>query len=150
MGWALDLFVAGTPAPQGSKSHKGHGVMLESSKTVGDWRSVLAWTAHKAYTGPPITGAVVLAVEFVMPRPKAMSKRKPTPPHTKRPDVDKLLRAVGDALSGVVWSDDSNIVESISRKRYAEPDERPGAHLLVGEWKPAQPVVDDVSAEPAA
>jgi len=150
MGWALDLFVAGKPAPQGSKRHVGGGTMVESSKAVGDWRSVVAWTAANAYSGEPLTGAVVLAVEFVMPRPKSLPKTRPTPPHTKRPDVDKLLRAVGDALSGVLWCDDSQVVEEVGRKRYAEPDERPGAHLLVGQWQPAQPVIDDGPAEHAA
>lgn len=136
MTWVLDLFVPGIPAPQGSKRHVGNGVMLESSKTVGDWRSVVAWSAASARQHPPLDGAIVFVVEFVMPRPKSLPKRKPTPPHTKRPDVDKLLRAVGDALSGVVWCDDSQLVEAHGTKRYAELDETPGAHLLVAELAP--------------
>jgi crossover junction endodeoxyribonuclease RusA len=151
MSWALDLFVAGTPAPQGSKRHVGGGRMIESSAAVGDWRTVVAWTAANEYAPrPPITGAVVLAVEFVMPRPKSLPKRKPTPPHTKRPDVDKLLRAVGDAMSGVVWADDSQVVQAVGSKRYAELDETPGAHMLVGELDPATLVADDAPTRPAA
>lgn len=132
-GWALDLFVAGTPAPQGSKRHVGNGRMIESSAAVGDWRSVVAWTAANEYRGdPPIDGPAVLVVEFVMPRPKSFPKRKPTPAHVKRPDVDKLLRAIGDALTGVVYADDSLLTGKHASKRYAEPDETPGARILVG------------------
>ncbi len=39
---------------------------------------------------------------------------------TKKPDVDNYLKTVGDALNGVVWSDDSNIVEAVVRKWWAE------------------------------
>jgi crossover junction endodeoxyribonuclease RusA len=152
--WVLDLFVAGIPAPQGSKRHVGDGVMIESCERLGDWRSVMAWSAANAYrddTGrrlPPLTGAVVLVAEFVMPRIKSLPKRKPTPPHTKRPDVDKLLRSVGDAMKAVVWADDSQLVEITGTKRYAEPDEQPGAHLLVGERGPAE--LAEAALEPAA
>lgn len=138
--WTLDLFVPGTPAPQGSKRHVGGGRMIESSAAVGDWRSVVAWSAANAYTGAPLDGAAVLVVEFVMPRPKSLPKRKPTPPHTKRPDVDKLLRAIGDALTGVIYADDSLLTGKHASKRYAEPDETPGARILVGPITPSDPV----------
>lgn len=137
-GWALELFVAGQPAPQGSKRHVGNGQMVESSKAVGDWRSVVAWSAAQAYAAEPIDGPVVLVVEFVLPRPKSLPRTRATPPHTKRPDVDKLLRAIGDALSGVVWIDDSRVTDEHASKRYAEPGETPGAHLYVGALGPEQ------------
>ena len=34
----FSLFVPGIPAPQGSKRHVGHGVMVESSARVKSWR----------------------------------------------------------------------------------------------------------------
>lgn len=109
--------------------------MLESSVHVGGWRSVVAWTAHEEYKpAPPLPAgtAAVLVVEFVMPRPKSLPKKQPTKPHTSRPDVDKLLRAIGDALTGVVWADDGQCVQSVGSKRYAEPGEGPGARIMVG------------------
>jgi crossover junction endodeoxyribonuclease RusA len=135
MSWALDVFVAGTPRPQGSKSHVGNGVMVESSRHLGDWRSTVAWTAHEAYRPAPLLeNATVLVVEFVMPRPKSLPKSKPTPRHTKRPDTDKLLRGIGDALTGVVWGDDGQCDHATGSKRYAEPGETPGARIMVGAW----------------
>lgn len=130
-GVLLDLFVAGRPAPQGSKRHVGKGVMIESSKAVGPWRTLLAWSAAQAHRTAPADGALVVTVEFVMPRPQRLPKRAPTPPHTVKPDTDKLLRAVGDALTGVVWRDDSQVVELHGVKRYAEMNEQPGARIRV-------------------
>ncbi len=130
-GVVLDLFVAGRPAPQGSKRHVGRGVMVESSKALAPWRTLLTWSAAQAYRSAPKDGALAVVVEFVMPRPKRLPKRLPTPPHTVTPDVDKLARGLCDALTGVVWRDDAQVIDLHGTKRYAEVDEQPGAHIRV-------------------
>ena len=129
----LEMFVPGRPAPQGSKRHVGHGIMVESSKALAPWRTTVAWHASQQFTGAPLTGALAVVVEFVMPRPSGMPKRRATPPHTKRPDPDKLIRSVLDALSEVVWRDDAQIVDLHPTKRYAELNEQPGARITVTE-----------------
>lgn len=111
--WQTDVvvkfFVPGKPAPQGSKRHVGHGIMVESSREVGPWRERVALAAHNAMsTRPLLAGAVTLALSFVLPRPKSTPKRR-TPAATKRPDVDKLARAVLDAITDVVIVDDGQI-----------------------------------------
>lgn len=39
---------------------------------------------------------------------------------TTKPDVDNIVKAIGDGLNGVVWRDDSQVSDVIARKRYAE------------------------------
>lgn len=53
-----------------------------------------------------------------MTRPKTVKRDFPIVP----PDTDKLLRAVGDGIgqSGVIWGDDSQIVEIVASKSYAD------------------------------
>lgn len=133
----LDLFVPGRPAPQGSKRHVGRGILVESSKAVAPWRTDIAWHAAQQYTADVQGGALAVEIEFVMPRPASTPKRA-TPPATKRPDIDKLARAVLDALSGIVWRDDSQIVDLHPTKRLAEMGERSGARIRV---RPAQPLL---------
>jgi crossover junction endodeoxyribonuclease RusA len=128
---ALELFVSGRPAPQGSKKHVGNGVMLEMSKAVAPWRTTVAWHAAQAHRTAPLDGPLRVEFAFVMPRPTSLPKRKATPPHIKRPDLDKLARAVMDALTGVVWRDDSQVNDLHPTKRYAELDEQPGVHIRV-------------------
>jgi crossover junction endodeoxyribonuclease RusA len=130
--WDLDLFVPGRPAPQGSKRHVGGGRLVESSKAVGPWRTVVAWHAAQAFTGAPLDGPLRISLVFVMPRP-AGTPKKSTPPAIKRPDLDKLTRAVFDALSGVVWNDDSQAVELHAFKRLAQLDEQPGVNIRIGQ-----------------
>ena len=124
------FFVAGRPAPQGSKRHVGRGILVESSKACGPWRTTVAFTAAQVVEGPPLDGPLSVHLVFVMPRPAGAPKRS-TPPAVKRPDVDKLSRAVLDALSGVAWRDDSQITHLNARKRLAELDETPGVRIRI-------------------
>lgn len=65
-----------------------------------------------------------VAIHFDMPVPKSTSKKKQKLmfggliKHLKRPDVDNLGKAVLDALNGVAWADDAQIVSLNLRKRY--------------------------------
>lgn len=125
------FFAEGTPRPQGSKKHVGHGRMVEMSKGLPAWRAALVTAATAAHHGPPYDGPVTVTAVFVFPRAKAL-KDKPAPPHTSPSDLDKLQRAVGDSLTAAgVFHDDSQINMWFSHKRRATPGESEGVHVLV-------------------
>ncbi|OBA58655.1 hypothetical protein A5777_05945 [Gordonia sp. 852002-10350_SCH5691597] len=130
------VFVPGVPAPQGSKSFKGRrggkAILIESSKAVGPWRERVALAAHSNAPGLS-DGPVGIDLTFILPRPKSTPKRKPTPPATKRPDIDKLARAILDALTGVWFTDDSTVIDLRATKRIAEPDETTGVLITIKE-----------------
>jgi crossover junction endodeoxyribonuclease RusA len=131
--WVLyELFVPGRPAPQGSKKHVGGGIMVESSKAVGAWRELVAFSVAQSWIAPPLAGPVRLRLGFVMPRPAATPKRR-TPPAIKRPDLDKLARSIFDSVTGICWRDDSQVVDLIATKRLAERDEIPGVRIQIGQ-----------------
>ncbi len=138
----LAIFVAGKPAPQGSKRHVGNGVMIESSKKVKPWRQDVREAC--LVDGQPtvhIPGAVTVRLHFVMPRPLATPKTR-TPLAIKKPDIDKLARAVLDSLSSAgVWEDDARVIELHATKRIAELGETTGVHIVV---QPAIPAACDV------
>lgn len=130
---ALDLFVPGRPRPQGSKRALGRGRMVESSVHLKPWREVVALYARLDLAGRrPIERLVPVhtVIEFVMPRPKGAPKRS-TPPMIRQPDLDKMLRAIGDALTGVVWTDDAQVTATYTLKRYAEIGEAAGVWIRV-------------------
>jgi Holliday junction resolvase RusA-like endonuclease len=59
---------------------------------------------------------VELVADFYVRRPKGLPKRWV---HAiKKPDLDKLLRAIGDGLTGVVWRDDSQVISISATKHY--------------------------------
>ena len=133
--------VDGTPAPQGSKtvgrSNAGGAFVREDNPALEPWRSTVAARAREAMAGrPPLPGPLELDVAFLFPRPRAhfgtgrnAGRLKPSAPIycDKRPDLDKLIRAVGDALTGIVAVDDAAIVELRARKAYGSPS----AHIAV-------------------
>jgi crossover junction endodeoxyribonuclease RusA len=83
---------------------------------------------------PPLLGGIDLELAFVLNRPTSTSKRKPTPLAIKRPDWDKLSRAVCDAItSAQVYKDDSQVINAHVSKRIAEIDERTGAWIHIRE-----------------
>jgi crossover junction endodeoxyribonuclease RusA len=128
---AIEFHVPGKPAPQGSKRHVGRGILVESSKEVGPWRERVALCASNAMCGRSLLdGAVRVRLELTLPRPKSAPKRS-TPPAVKRPDVDKLARAILDAITGIIVRDDSQIVDLHATKRLAELGETPGVAITV-------------------
>lgn len=139
----ITISVDGTPAPQGSKRHVGNGRMIEVSKRVKPWRSTIAAAARARMFGMlPFRGPVAIHLDFVMPRPVSTPKRLPTPPAVKRPDIDKLSRAVLDAITGITICDDSQAVKLTATKRIAETSEKPGVVIevtdLSGDTRPDQ------------
>ena len=129
---SLFVFVPGVPAPQGSKRHVGNGRMIESSAAVGPWRERVALVAHNAMGGlAPMTGPVTVVLTFWLPRPKSA---KAGAQATKRPDLDKLVRAVLDALTGIAFIDDSQVVRIDAGKALTGPDSpNPGCEIDVWE-----------------
>lgn len=112
--------VFGEAKPQGSQQHRfvpslGHTVAHEKHSLV-DWRKQVAQVAGQ-HTGQAgiIEGPVALEVTFFRLRPKSARKR---PYPTTAPDADKLVRAIGDAITGVLIRDDAQVVDLIARKRF--------------------------------
>jgi crossover junction endodeoxyribonuclease RusA len=125
----LDVWVPGKPAAQGSKRYLGPGRVVEQSKNVAPWRSDVRSVVASRWHAEPIAVAVRAWLDFVMPRPSSAPKRF-TPNAVKRPDLDKLQRAILDALgSAGVWGDDSQVIDIRATKRLADPGETPGCNI---------------------
>lgn len=120
-----------TPAPKGSyRFVRGHAIPM--SKREKPWRNLVSDNARIAMTREKSTQfdkdvPVSVRITFLMPRPKTVKRHMPTVP----PDIDKLCRAVLDALTDVgVWVDDSQVVDLRATKIYASGIHI-GAHITV-------------------
>ena len=126
--------VVGRPAPQGSKKSIGNNRFVESSKFLPAWRNAVKIAAEQAVMEnmwARVSGPVELEVMFYLDRPSTVSvTKRPSP--TVPPDLDKLIRAVQDSLTGVVYDDDSQIIRVLAWKVYADTRE-PGAFVRVNE-----------------
>jgi len=107
---AWSFAALGLPAPQGSKRHVGHGVMVENSTRVRPWREAVKSAGFGA--GPCLDGPLAVVMVFTMPRPKSAPKRVTRPDRT--PDLSKLCRATEDAITEVgLWADDARVAEYV-------------------------------------
>lgn len=134
---ALVFTVRGVPVPQGSMKGfvlpSGQVAITSDNPKLKQWRKTVADTARvELWCRPgdqrqPLAGPVRLALVFVLPRPPSLAKR--IVDHVHKPDLDKLVRAVCDALTGVVWVDDRQVVRLHAEKEYGAV---PGVSVIVG------------------
>lgn len=132
--------VRGLPIPQGStRAWVLHGkpVITSSAKGLATWRRLVADVAQNFAPTEPWDGPVGIALHFGLPKPKSAPKRKRVWPD-KRPDLDKLTRAVLDALTYVVFGDDSQVVEIEASKDYGAPGVAVEIRRIVPEDPPAE------------
>lgn len=140
----------GEPKPQGSKStfliRTKTGAVVganttEANKGTKSWRADVKQFAQEAMGGRALfTGEVLVQYHFIMRRPLSTPKSKATPPAVKKPDLDKLCRAIGDALKGTVYADDSLITTIYATKRIAELGEPTGVQIVVFDEQNTSPV----------
>ena len=139
MSNSLTFIVYGLPAPQGSKRSLGNGILVESSKAVKPWRqdvkhAALACVPHDWDTTRPM--AISIVFRFKRPATHIGKKGiKPSAPQhntsARSGDVDKLLRASFDALTGVAYDDDRQVVTVNASKRFCVGDEPQGALVTI-------------------
>jgi len=111
-------------------------IVTDSNRSVKSWSQLVAQAASDAISAMPASarsvndGPVRLTVAFYLPRPSKFKRGAPAACIT-RPDWDKLARAIGDALEGVAYADDKQIVEAVVGKFYAGVDDVPHASVRV-------------------
>ena len=123
------LFVAGKPITQGSKAPIPGRMVEVSGQHLATWRTRIGWTAkgarwqdHTISTGP-----VRIELRFVLPIVASAPRRYWAWSH-RSGDLDKLVRAVGDALTGIAYRDDAQIVQLVASKHHGAD---PGVHITI-------------------
>lgn len=118
----------------------GHA-RIYTPKTTEDYEKKIraAWT--KANGSDPITGPVLVRIHVGMPIPKSTPKgnkalmlNRQLRPVTK-PDIDNLAKSILDAINGIAYKDDNQIVDLLARKYYAEV---PFIRVMVEDWTPKE------------
>jgi len=81
---------------------------------------------------PALTGPVHLRLRFVFARPQRM-KASPDQeiPHTVRPDLDNLCKAILDAANGILWADDTQVASLEASKCYGRKGEQPHIQIYL-------------------
>jgi Holliday junction resolvase RusA-like endonuclease len=132
----VSFWVPGFAKTAGSKrgfynKKKNRVIIVDDCTKTKPWQADVKNFAYQAMNGQPMMeGPLELIVVFQMDRPKghyrtganAHMLRNASPRYPDvTPDATKLVRAVEDAMTKVVWRDDAQVVDQLVRKRYGEP-----------------------------
>ena len=150
---ALTFTAIGRPQPAGSKRAfpiRRGGVVTGVATTEDNlksrpWKDSVAAAAMDALPAGRdelLTGPLELTIDFYLARHaghygsgrnrEIVKASAPAWP-TTRPDATKLTRAVEDALTGLVWRDDAQVVLQVVRKLYGTPER---AEVTVAPYEP--------------
>lgn len=142
----LEVMVAGEPQSKGSlkaipaKNKDGtlRIAMKNDNPKTKEWQDLMSFhAASEMRGGPPWEGPIVINAYFRLTRPKThyMAKGKLRNDliieHVDKPDLDKLARCVLDALTGIAYVDDCQVVTLVSTKCYSDFSNCPGVTLVV-------------------
>jgi len=134
----IKFTVFGKPAQMGSKKAFVVGkraiITDDNSQKRKQWANAVASAAAEAMDGRDlITGPIVLRVDFFFARPqshygsgKNANALKASAPsrHVQSPDLDKLIRCLGDALTGIIFIDDRQIFRIECTRFWTDTQER--------------------------
>ncbi len=122
--------VHGKAQAAGSKRHVGRGIIVDANKNAKPWQAEVKAAALDVFQGPLIEGPVAIEIREYRLRPKghfrttgelsAAGLRKPFP--TSAPDTGKIARGIHDALTGIVYRDDAQIVLDVTSKEWGESE----------------------------
>jgi Holliday junction resolvase RusA-like endonuclease len=146
----MELTVYGTPVPKGSArafaipgkdGQRPRAVVVsDNKKPLAHWQTQIANEARlmkgsRPGDVPAFDGAIGVYVAFHFNRPKSVSKTS-RPYVTVKPDLDKLVRAVLDGLTGVIWRDDAQVTDLRAEKSYLDVAGAEHAVILIWDVKP--------------
>jgi len=140
-----EFYIRGLPVPKGN--HKAFIIRTKTGqqmtritdkagKVLVHWENAIAVEAEK-FVETPVSNGVEVHLRFYLPRPKYHFTSKGTPSkqytdtHTKKPDLDKLIRALFDALTGIVYLDDAQIYQIVCSKKFADEKNPVGVFVRV-------------------
>ena len=127
------IHLEGVPVAKGRPRFTRNGRVYTPAKTA-KYEKALAAKAQGEWRGRPLPGPLKVSISVALPIPKSWSAKKRAQAvdggiwPTGKPDGDNFAKTVGDALNGIMWVDDSQIVFWQISKYY---DATPSLHVTV-------------------
>ena len=141
----LSITIIPKPKERPRAAMIGGHARIFTPKTTEAYEKEIRAAWIRANGEKPEEGPLRARIYFGLPIPKSETKankllmvlRKVFP--IKRPDLDNLVKAVLDALNGVAYKDDSQIVTVLSKKNYSEA---PYVRVIISEETPKEGFTD--------
>lgn len=115
------IYIPGEPRPW--KRTGGNGKRRYTDPEMAELKRTIGVIARTKFS-QPIQQGVAVSMEccfYVQPPKRLDLIKRPYP--TRRPDLDNMEKLVADALNGIAYHDDCQIVDSHTRKVWAINEE---------------------------
>ena len=131
---SYSFILPGIPVAQGRprfSTAPGFVVAYDPAKSK-DYKKCIAYMASLNGPSVPLLEPVRLSLRIFLPIPKSFSKKKHEEAEegslrpTKKPDISNVLKGVEDAMKGIMYADDSQIIE----------------YGTIGKWYSAKPRIE--------
>ena len=96
------------------------------ASSVSDYKATLRLAATQAYPDAPLEGPLLVTLTFVF-----ASKRKMRIAKATKPDLDNLAKSTLDALNGLLFKDDGQVVRLVAEKWHAAHGEQPHVEVSI-------------------
>lgn len=115
----ISIIIPGEPVPQARPraARIGNGVRFYNTPAVENYKKAVQQYARLAMRSrPPLTGALALEIKIFRGIPKSWSAAKKAAAlrgeiqPIQKPDLSNYIKLLEDALNGIAWEDDSQIV----------------------------------------
>lgn len=122
---AVSIVIPGTPIAKGRPRYTRQGHCYTPKKTL-EAEQFVQLMAQTQIGGKQLSGSVAIELLAVCPVPASWAKKEQTAAKTgeirpaTKPDFDNLLKLYCDALNGLLWNDDKQIVDGRCIKCYGE------------------------------
>jgi Holliday junction resolvase RusA-like endonuclease len=125
----MKIVIIGEPVAQGRPRFARQGAFIRTydPEASRSWKQTARLIAiEQMREQSPLCGAIELRISIHRKIPQSWSRKKQERAlsgflrPTSRPDTDNYIKSVQDALNGIVWKDDSQVVALIADKWYSD------------------------------
>lgn len=118
----IEFTIYGNPIPKARARTvrlKNGMTTTYTPKKTESWEDMIRLQILKHKPEKLIDGAMALKATFFLQRGKSIPKKREYP--ETKPDLDNLLKCLTDAMEGIIYTNDSRIVDEAVGKRYGDP-----------------------------
>jgi len=121
LGCKINFTIRGTPVPKARPraAIRGEHAIIYTPKNTAQFELYVKQIANENAPPKLLSGPLEMTLDFYLQRPQSLSANINY--MTKRPDVDNLAKSVMDALEGVIYEHDAQVVVLHIVKQYGTP-----------------------------